>query len=401
MKVKQAVIMAAGLGKRLRPLTLTRPKVLLKAGNKSIIEHNLEQLEGLIKEVIIVVGYKRDMVEEAVKNLDTNLNIKFLVQQEQKGTADALKICETMLDEMFLVMNGDDFYAKEDIKSLLALKSPGILVKEVEQPQNFGIVNTEKGLVREIEEKPSEPKSNLANTGCYVLPKEVFSFEISESSRKELEIVEYINKLCKKEDVSVAEVKEYWFPIVYPWSLLKANEYFVNNIEDSVIKGEIEKNVTIKGNIILEEGAVIKSGTYIEGNAIIGKNSAIGPNALLRKRGGVSIGDNCKIGFSCEIINTIVMDNSKIPHLSYVGDSIIGSNCNFGAGSIVANLRHDRQNIKVEINGKLVDTGLRKFGAIVADNCKLGIKTVIYPGRVLWPNTTTLPGEIISKNKYQ
>jgi len=99
-----------------------------------------------------------------------------------------------------------------------------------------------------------------------------------------------------------------------------------------------------------------------------------------------------------EIKNSILMDNTKIGHLSYVGDSVIGENVNFGAGTIIANLRHDDKNIQSEYEKKLVDTGRRKFGAVLADNAKTGIHTSIYPGRKMWPGTTTLPGEVVKKD---
>jgi bifunctional UDP-N-acetylglucosamine pyrophosphorylase/glucosamine-1-phosphate N-acetyltransferase len=94
-----------------------------------------------------------------------------------------------------------------------------------------------------------------------------------------------------------------------------------------------------------------------------------------------------------EIKNSIIGDNTNVAHLSYVGDSIIGSNCNLGAGTIVANLRHDGQTIKTTINNKLIDTRKRKFGTIMGDNSKTGIGTLIYPGRKIYPFKNTLPGK--------
>ena len=92
------------------------------------------------------------------------------------------------------------------------------------------------------------------------------------------------------------------------------------------------------------------------------------------------------------------MDGSKIPHLSYIGDSVIGENVNLGAGTITANLRHDNGNIKSMIKEKLIDTKRRKFGAVIGDNVHTGINTSIYPGRKIWPGKTTLPGEVIKKD---
>lgn len=92
------------------------------------------------------------------------------------------------------------------------------------------------------------------------------------------------------------------------------------------------------------------------------------------------------------------MDNSNVPHLSYVGDSVIGENSNLGAGTITANLKHDNKDVRSFVNGKIIDTGRRKLGTIIADDVHTGINTVIYPGRKIWPKVNTVPGEIVNKD---
>ncbi|MDD4358788.1 MAG: DapH/DapD/GlmU-related protein, partial [Candidatus Pacebacteria bacterium] len=186
-----------------------------------------------------------------------------------------------------------------------------------------------------------------------------------------------------------------WIPASYPWDLFNmANSLF----KDFKFKklGKIEKGAVIKGNIYLGEGSIIKSGTYIEGPVYIGNNSKIGPNAYLRE--GTVIGNNSSIGAAVEIKNSIIGDNTNINHLSYVGDSIIGSNVNLGAGTITANLRHDNATIKTLVKDGLIDTKRRKFGTIIGDNVKIGINTIIYPGRKIWPFKTTLPGENVKED---
>ena len=138
-------------------------------------------------------------------------------------------------------------------------------------------------------------------------------------------------------------------------------------------------------------------GTYIRGNVVIGEDCHIGPNCFLR--GNTSIGNECHIGQAVEIKNSIIMDKAKVPHLSYIGDSVIGENSNLGAGTITANLKHDNKNVMSVVKGKLIDTGRRKFGAIIANDVHTGINTTIYPGRKIWPGVGTKPGEIVDKDK--
>ncbi|MEA2012686.1 MAG: DapH/DapD/GlmU-related protein [Verrucomicrobiota bacterium] len=186
------------------------------------------------------------------------------------------------------------------------------------------------------------------------------------------------------------------FSILYPWDLLKANKQILDSIEKNELSGSVAQNCTINGNIILGADSNLLPGVFIEGNIVIGKNCKIGPNCYLR--GGTSIGDNCHIGQAVEIKNSIIMQNSSIGHLSYVGDSVIGSNVNMGAGTITSNLRHDGKNHKSVVNEKLIETGRRKLGTILGDNVHTGIHCGFYPARKMWPGKATLPGEIVKKD---
>jgi UDP-N-acetylglucosamine diphosphorylase / glucose-1-phosphate thymidylyltransferase / UDP-N-acetylgalactosamine diphosphorylase / glucosamine-1-phosphate N-acetyltransferase / galactosamine-1-phosphate N-acetyltransferase len=191
-------------------------------------------------------------------------------------------------------------------------------------------------------------------------------------------------------------ISERSFLIRHPWDLLRANEQYVGSLVRNSIEGEIHPAAVIEGVIHLGPGSRILPGVVIEGNAIIGANCKIGPNCYIR--GNTSIGDDCHIGQSVEIKNCLILSKTSVGHLSYVGDSVLGENVNFGAGTTVSNLRHDGKNHRSMIGSVLVDTGRRKFGSIIGDGVHTGINTSIYPGRMLWPGTTTLPGEIVSND---
>ncbi|MEX1114944.1 MAG: hypothetical protein WEB53_06825 [Akkermansiaceae bacterium] len=184
------------------------------------------------------------------------------------------------------------------------------------------------------------------------------------------------------------------FIIRYPWDLLRANEQFVAALSESVNHGEIHPLAVIEGRLHLGSGTRILPGVFIEGNVIIGKNCKIGPNCYIR--GNTSIGDHCHIGQSVEIKNCLILSDTNVGHLSYIGDSVLGEKVNLGAGTTTSNMRHDGKNHRSMIGGELIDTGRRKFGAIIGDHVHTGINTSIYPGRKLWPNSSTLPGEILA-----
>lgn len=174
------------------------------------------------------------------------------------------------------------------------------------------------------------------------------------------------------------------------FELVAENERVCEAIEDSR-KGEIEPNVTVKGKLFLAKGSRILSGTYIEGNAYIGAGCTIGPNAYLRK-GVIFEGDNHVA--NSEIKNSVILRGSKVPHFSYVGDSIIGENCNLGAGTKIANLRFDDAPVEIIIDGKKVDSGRRKLGACLGHNVKTGINSSINCGAQVKNNLKVLPGAV-------
>ena len=181
----------------------------------------------------------------------------------------------------------------------------------------------------------------------------------------------------------------YWLDLSYPWHLLPANESLLAGIESQNL-GEIEDNVVMKGVISIGKGTVVRSGSYIVGPVVIGQDCKIGPNCYIRP--STSIGDNCHIGNAVEVKNSIIMKGSDIPHHNYVGDSIIGEECNFGAGTKIANLRLDKKDIMV----KGIDTKRHKLGAIIGDRVETGINASINVGSMIGNNTHIGPGAIVN-----
>jgi len=389
-KGRQAIILTAGKGERMQPLSFEKQKHLIRILGKTILEHNLDQLDGLIDEVILVIRSdgKCKEIKDLIGDRYKRLKIKYAIQKKMLGTGDAVKCSLWLLKDKFLLLNGDDLYDKKDIQKVLKA-FPCLLAKEVKQPKFFGIVETEKGIIKSLIEKPLKPKSNLANSGLYFLPKKILNYSIKKSSRGEYEFTDYIKQFIKNQKLNIVKAEQ-WIPISYCWNLLEANSALMTEAKE-LNQGKIEQGCHLSGKVIIRKGTVIKSGTYIEGPVWIGENCVIGPNCFLRKF--TSIGDNCRIGQAVEIKNSLVGRNTNIAHLSYVGDSIIGENCNLGAGTITANLRHDGETIKTEIKNKLIDTKRRKFGTVLGDGVKTGIGTLIYPGRKIWPNKITSPGE--------
>jgi bifunctional UDP-N-acetylglucosamine pyrophosphorylase/glucosamine-1-phosphate N-acetyltransferase len=279
-------------------------------------------------------------------------------------------------------------------------------VVPVKTPQHFGMVQVEDEYVTGITEKPREegPADCLANAGMYIFPKTIFKDIATTklSPRAEFEITDTIQSLLMRK-VPIVSIKidpNSWLDLGKPWDLLEANERLLNhtNLE---IKGRVEKGATILGNVGVEEGTRIRSGAYIEGPVFIGSNCDIGPNCYIRPF--TSIGNNVRIGNACEIKASIIFDRTHINHLSYVGDSIVGENCNLGAGTITANLRLDDGTVKVKLKSEVLDSYRKKLGTFIGDNVKTGVNVNIMPGVKLAPNVWIGPNvtiyEDVGENK--
>ncbi len=182
----------------------------------------------------------------------------------------------------------------------------------------------------------------------------------------------------------------------YAWDLLTINERLVNALTENDIQGAVADGVTIDGTLIVGKRSRILPGVMVEGCVMVGTDCKIGPNCYLR--GATSIGNHCHIGQAVEIKNSLVMDHTHVGHLSYVGDSILADHVNLGAGTITANLRHDGRTHRSLINGHLMETGRRKFGAILGPGVHTGIHTSLYPGRKLGSGASTRPGQIVDRD---
>ena len=409
----KAILLAAGEGLRLRPLTENTPKPLLKVLDKTILERSINNLSKCeVEGFVIITNYKEEKIKEYILDKFPSLDIVFVHQPEIKGTGNAFLLAKDHIQEEFFIgVNGECIYSFSLIKQTVeAAKNNTVSVggKIVSDPESYGIILIDdNSRPHEIIEKPvqTEIKEGYANIGLYSVSRDIFQVleKIEEkgelSPRGEYELPEALNKILSNKKYSVDLVtlgeKDYWFDIGRPWSLLDANKALLNTITDDR-NGVIEDGVRIKGKVVIKKGAIIKSGTYIEGPVFIDEEAVIGPNSYIR--GHTYLGKKSKVGNACEIKNSIIGDNTHVAHLSYVGDTIIGENCNFGAGTKTANLRLDRQSIPVNIKGKREDSGRRKLGAIIGDNVETGIGTLIMPGIKIGCNSWIGSGTIVNED---
>jgi bifunctional UDP-N-acetylglucosamine pyrophosphorylase/glucosamine-1-phosphate N-acetyltransferase len=385
------VVLAAGEGKRMRPLTAKRPKVMLPLANRPMVEHLvIAARDAGIADFVFVVGYgEREVRRHFGDGSRWRVNITYASQRQQQGTADALGSAEDLVSGNFLVLNGDMIVQREDITRLIAMPTPCMSTSITDHPGDYGVVVVENGLVTSLEEKSSHPKSNLINAGAYLFSPAIFEIvsQVITSSRGELELTDALSVLINDKKLHAYQLLS-WMDVGYPWDMLDANAHLLAGLRSENL-GTVETGVTLTGAISIGKGTVVKSGTCIEGPCIIGENCKIGPHAYIR--GATSVGDDCHIGHCTELKNSVIMGGTKVPHFNYIGDSVVGSGCNFGAGTKVANLRHDHASIRV--CGK--DTRHMKFGAVIGDGVRFGINCSVNAGTMVGSNAMFAPHSYI------
>ncbi len=405
----KAVILAAGEGVRLQPITLTRPKHLIKIGGKPILERCLKMIKTSgVNETVIVVHYMADAIRDYFGDGEKfGLKIEYVEQETVLGTGNAVGVAEPYVKDDFLLVYGDLLFTAEALKKVVALhrkEKPAatMAVAPVEKPEDYGTVEfKDETHIKRIIEKPSrqEAPTNLANAGMYVFSTDIFEKikKTSASTRGEWEITDALSLLLRDEKpvLAVKISKENWFDIGRPWDLLEANRWVLMRMEHKVC-GCVENGAHLIGPVTVEETARVRSGAYIEGPAFVDEESDVGPNCYIRPC--TSIGKKVRVGNACEIKNSIIMDNTHIGHLSYVGDSVTGENCNLGAGTVTANYRLDAGTIKMSVKGKVVDSGRRKLGVVLGDGVKTGINALFMPGVKVGSNSVVGPNVVVYRD---
>ena len=392
--IENALILAAGKGTRMWPLTENSPKPLLPLGGLPIIERQIQELKKVgVTNVHILIGYRMKEISDYLDNANLGLNINYIVQEKQKGTGHAVNQAKGKISGNFYCLNGDILVNSKNLANLGNNKDKmTMMVTKVNDGSNFGVVESKNGHLISIVEKGLSGE-NMINAGLFLFNEEIFTAidGIKKSIRGEYELTDALQSISNQ--IHILEYKGLWMDIGSPWNLITANEEYMKNCIGN-IEGAIEENVACTGEIHLGKGSILKSGTYVEGPVWIGENCVVGPNAYLRS-GTVLCGMN-KVGASTEIKNSILLKNAKAPHHNYVGDSIIGENSNLGSGTKIANLRFDKEEIEVIHSGKKTNTGRKKLGAILGNNVNTGINASINAGTILGNNVKIGPNTIVS-----
>jgi len=393
------VILAAGKGERLRPLTETKPKPLMPILGEPIICRHL-RYAGHFDRVIVVGSYMIDMLRvQASKCRD---GVEVIDQGRELGTGHALRVAmEYGGPGEYTIIYGDVFMSPMIYERLVKSRHPSILAGRVRNPWEYGVLIVDSGVLKGIVEKPkrgSEPSNLVFIGGLRVDYDELYRYllGVRESPRGEFELTDAITAMAMDYDVNVIEVNEYWIDIGRPWDLLRANRIALENELEPGILGDVSPHSVVEGPVYIGPGSRIGPHSVVEGPVYIGPNTVIGPNSHIREY--TILLEGSKVGFSTQVKASILFEHAKAPHLNYVGDSIIGEHVNLGAGTITANLRFDGKTVKMSVKGRRVDTGMRKLGAIMGGYAKTGINVSILPGVKIGSYATIYPGCVVDRD---
>jgi UDP-N-acetylglucosamine diphosphorylase/glucosamine-1-phosphate N-acetyltransferase len=382
MSKLKPIILSAGKGERLWPLTVTRPKPLLPILCEPLIDIHINAIRKSIKQEPTIVAHHRiDVLKKHLREnnkLDTSLIVD---QGEALGTGHAVKKALEKIESKKVVIIYGDVLVREPIYTRLLEKIAGstenlIVGSMVRDTSRYGVIITNPDSIMEnLMEKPGDEYRNMpVNAGIMSLDTELLKEaleKIKPSPRGELELTDALKLISKKTDIKVIILNEgEWIDVGTPWDYLDANRM--------MLEAKCENEGRSLQECIIGREYIVNEPVVIEGPVFVGKKAVVGPFSHIR--GYTIICDRAKIGFASQVKASIVLEEAKIPHLNYVGDSIVGEHSNLGAGTITANLRHDRKSVTTVLKGKLTITGKIKFGSVIGPYAKTGINTSLSPG---------------------
>ena len=320
--IEQAIILAAGEGQRLNPLTASCSKVMLPLGGKPILQYVIEALvQSGIRCLLIVVGYHKEQIQDYFGSGNNfGAEISYVIQERQLGTAHALKHARDMAEDRFIVLSGDNIVSSVAISDLLNVNRFTILATKATDKSMLGrgLVQIKESKVQSIIGDILPSTEGLINTGIYVMGKEIFDF-----IGDELELPSVINEMIKQgEVVSYRETTNRWFDVIHHPDLLKLNNIVLQDLSPS-LSGVIETCSTIKGRVSIGRETIIRANCYIIGPVSIGDNCDIGPNVCILP--STSIGNNTVIAPFTILKNSLIFNNVSIGYNSTIEDSIVST----------------------------------------------------------------------------
>ena len=378
----RAIILAAGEGYRLRPLTTYMPKVMLPVGNKPILEYVIDALrENDVKDITLVVGYRADKIKQYFGNgSDFGVRIEYVEQKKQLGTAHALYQAKT--DEEFILLYGDNMIESACVKELLESEINTIIGAYSAKPSRYGVIEAKGKKLVKIKEKPAMKEEAVVFTGMGHFDSEIFGVIEKKMKEDMYKLPDVLNAM----DIKIKVVDCGWRDAIYPWDLLELNTHaLLKNVRR--LAGKIEESIII-GNVEIGENTRIGAGSYIRGNVRIGENCEIGPNSVII--GDTSIDEGVRIGALSYIENSIIMNDTTIGANAFIKDSVIGREVSIGTKFITVS-----GNVQKIVEDEIIEV---EGSAIIGDGASIGSVVVVHPGVAVGSNSRVGDLKVLDKD---
>ncbi|SFC40906.1 glucose-1-phosphate thymidylyltransferase [Halobiforma haloterrestris] len=380
MSVRSAIVLAAGEGKRLRPLTRHRPKPMLPAGTKPILEHVFDELVAAgIEELTVVVGYGRSAVQSHFGPSYRDVPIEYVVQEHQLGSGHALAVAASTVEERTLVVNGDQLVDRKIVGDVIsthetdpdAVATLGVIGHDDLAEYGGAIVDAD-GTVSEIVENPTDDRTYRLNAGVYALEAEaVEAMTGVEPTAGEFSLIDGLEALVDERTVRAAASEGIWIDATYPWDLLEVAETL---FETGTVTGSVASSARVHGTATVVEPAVVGPDCVINAGAVVGPN--------------VCLGQNVTVGSNATVRRSVVDADSRIGANATAIDCVTGRGVRIGPGSAVVGGPGDVR----------VDSTVHRderLGALIADRTRDEGGVTYAPGTIVGAEATINAGATV------
>jgi UDP-N-acetylglucosamine diphosphorylase/glucosamine-1-phosphate N-acetyltransferase len=373
METRTAVVLAAGEGTRLRPLTQNRPKPMLSAGNRPILEHVLDALvDAGMERLVLVVGYRRKRVQEHFGPTYRDVPIRYVTQDKQLGSGHAVLQAQAAVDGPFVVVNGDriieagsisevvDAFGREDAAAAMA-------VTERDDAHRYGGVRLDDGEITALVEKPSPGEFRLINAGIYAFEHAVFE-TIADTPRTagELVLPDAVDELIEADRVLGVRTDGLWVDATYPWDLLEVTSEVLAH--GSVSEPERADGVRVAETATVHDDATLRPPVVIGPDCVVGPGTVVGPD--------VALGKNATLGANVTVERSVLDPDIRIGHGSTIVDAVLGQDVHLGVGVTIPGGPAD-----VRVGNDVFED--ERLGAILADRVHVGGAVDFEPGALV------------------
>jgi glucose-1-phosphate thymidylyltransferase len=382
MTVRTAVVLAAGEGTRLRPLTRNRPKHMLPAANRPILEHVLDALvDAGIDRIAVVVGYHRERVQEYFGPTHRDVPLEYVVQAKQLGSGHALLQARDVVDGPLVVVNGDRIIEAGSVSQIVDAsesdESPAAMAYiERRNAHQYGAVTVQDRHVEEIVEKPEIDAYRLINAGIYAFDPGVFDeIEATERHAGELGLPDTITRLIERDRVRAVKVGGLWVDATFPWDLLEV-------ASEVLARGRVHEPPTRDG-VWIDHDAQVSTDALIQPPVVVGADCEVGAGAVLGP--DTALGRNVTVGPNVTVQRAVLDDDTRVDAGSTLIDAVIGQDVHVGAGVVVPGGPGD-----VRVGREIHED--QRLGAVLADRARAEGAVSFAPGTLVGPNATLRSG---------